>query len=90
MDQEQYVHRRKGRYMAQLLEEFEAELEPRLPQGVADAFKALVRRKLNAFATDVTDLLAGGDDTVKNGAAQALEDGLFADTRTTQAKQRGS
>lgn len=80
MDQEQYVHRRKGRYMAQLLEEFERELEPRLPQPVAEGFKAMVRRKLNAFATDVTDLLER-DGEAKNGIAQDIEDRLFPDKR---------
>lgn len=74
--------------MAQLLEAFEAELEPRLPGGVSADYKALVRRKLNAFASDLTDLLgrqSAGE--VKNGAAQDIEDRLYADTRNTQ---RGS
>lgn len=84
MDRGQYVHRRKGRYMAQLLEEFEKELEPRLPSEVAQDFKALVRRKLNAFAADVTDVMAGTGE--KNGAAQDLEDRIFPDNRRTRMR----
>lgn len=85
MDFEQIVNRRKGRAMAQLLEEFERELEPLLPAETASAFKALVRRKLNSFADDVTEsmkLVLGQAE--KNGAAQDIEDRLFADTRNQQ------
>lgn len=90
MEIEQAIDRRKGRAMAQTLEEFENECEPRLPAAVATAFKAFVRRKLNAFASDVTELVkAEREGWVKNAAAQDIEDRLFADTRATQG-QRGS
>lgn len=88
MEIEQAIERRKKRAMAQTLEKFEEDCEPRLPANVSDSFKAHVRRKLNAFASDVVELVrterAG---YVKNAAAQAVHDRIFADTRATQ---RGS
>lgn len=81
MDFESYVERRKKRYMAQLLEEFEREIEPHVSAGASQAFKALVRRKLNSFSNDVIDLLKL-DGTERNGSAIDLEDRLFPNGRT--------
>lgn len=64
--------------MAQTLEEFEKKIEPLLPADVAEEFKALVRRKLNAFAADVEELLAL-EDKAKNGYAEEIVDRLFPD-----------
>lgn len=66
--------------MAQVLEEFERELEPLLPAEKVAGFKALVRRKLNGFAGDVIDLLRL-EGTARNGAAIDVEDRLFPDGR---------
>lgn len=80
MDRTQYVHRRKGRYMAQTLEDFEKQIEPLIPQEVAERFKGTVRRKINALACDVCelfDLEDGGQDF--NGYAREMRDKL--DTR---------
>ena len=71
-----WVHRRKGRYMAQTLEVFEERVEPLLPAEVAKEFKALVRQKLNAFAADVVELLEL-NDKAKNGVAQDIADRLW-------------
>lgn len=73
-----YVHRRKGRYMAQTLEEFEKHIEPLVPAEVASHFKALVRRKMNALAADVIELIEL-EDKAKNGVAQDIADRLWPD-----------
>ncbi len=66
--------------MAQLLEEFERDLEPLLPADVVEGFKALVRRKLNVLASDVVDQVkVERQGLVQNGAGQALKDSLHAD-----------
>ena len=81
-DAENYVNRRKGRAMAQILEVFEEKLEPLLPGEEAESFKALVRKKLNGLATDVTDVLKQADGTVKNnGVAEDIHNRLSADSR---------
>lgn len=78
MDRTEYVRKRKGRYMAQLLDEFEREIEARLPPEVSQAFKALVRRKFEAFAVDVIEVM-GLEDTVMNGAARDIKDRISPD-----------
>ena len=66
--------------MAQLLEEFERELEPNLPADLVKNFKALVRRKLNVLASDICEAIEDDQHGVKhNGSAQALKDTLHAD-----------
>lgn len=80
MDRREFVHKRKGRYMAQTLDEFEQDVEPLIPQEVAAKFKGTIRRKLNALAVDAAELLELADgDLEQNGYAQDLRDRL--DTR---------
>lgn len=77
MDQGQYVHRRKSKYMAQTLERFEATIEPHLPPEAAgdiQDFKGLVRARMNALAVDAVDIFTL--DGVPNGAAQDLRDSI--------------
>lgn len=82
MDREQYVHKRKGRYMAQTLESFEDEIEPLLSASVSSKFKALVRRKMNALAVDCCELMKLEENgQLNNGAAQAVKDSIFPDGR---------
>jgi hypothetical protein len=56
----EYVHKRKSRYMAQVLEEFELHLEEPLKaaglHGEIQNFKGLVRARINALATDAVDV----------------------------------
>lgn len=78
MDKAQFVQRRKKRYMAQILEGFEEDIEPHLPSeaaGVTQAFKGLVRHRLDALANDATDVFSLGDGEV-NGVAQEVRDRL--------------
>jgi hypothetical protein len=67
--------------MAQTLEWFEEHIEPLVPSEEAKEFKALVRRKMNALATDAAELLELGNDMVKNELAQDIDDRLFPDGR---------
>jgi hypothetical protein len=66
--------------MAQLLEEFERDLEPLLPSDKVEDFKALVRRKLNVLASDIVE--KAEDERrglIQNGVGQAVKDQLHAD-----------
>lgn len=80
MDQAEYVHKRRKKYLAQTLEHFETHIEPHLPQDAAGAvqdFKGLVRARMNALAVDCVDLMALERRAMEqNGAAQDLRDRL--------------
>lgn len=66
--------------MAQTLEWFEEHIEPLIPSERAQEFKALVRRKMNALATDASELLELSDgDKVENELATDIKDRLYPD-----------
>lgn len=66
--------------MAQLLEEFERDLEPLLPAEKVEDFKALVRRKLNVLASDIVEKAEDErQGLIQNGVGQAVRDRLHAD-----------
>lgn len=89
MDRQQYVHKRKGRYMAQLLEEFENEIEPLVPADAAAKFKAMARRKMNALAVDCVELMnLEGTQQAINGHAQDIRDRLHPDAARTTGDRR--
>jgi hypothetical protein len=78
MDRADYIHKRKARYMALLLEAFENDIEPFLNDDADTArknFKGLVRARINALATDAADLMSL-DGQVQNGVALDLRDQL--------------
>lgn len=78
MDRADYVHRRKGKYMAQTLEIFERDIEPLLPagsEGTAQSFKGLVRARMNALATDAVEIMSLDGGAI-NGVAQDMRDSL--------------
>lgn len=77
MDREQYVHKRKKKYMAQVLEAFEERIEPHLnaeAAGDVQDFKGLVRRRMNALAVDAADVMELTGQI--NQAGQDLRDRL--------------
>lgn len=74
MDKTGFVHRRKKRYMAQLLEEFEEKVEPDLSPAVAAEFKATVRQKLHALALDACEIISLKPGEEINGAMIELRD----------------
>lgn len=84
MDKANYVHRRKKRYMAQLLDNFEEHVQPHLPPDVADRFKGKVRKKMHALALDSVEIINLKPGEEINGYAVELRDRLHADSRPTQ------
>jgi hypothetical protein len=79
MDRAEYIHKRKARYMAQVLEAFEEQIEPHLPEAVnakRQSFKGLVRARINALATDAVDLMSLGEQQEQNGLGLELRDQL--------------
>ena len=81
MDKAAYVHRRKKRYMAQLLEEFERDVEPLISPDVAAKFKGTVRRKLHALALDSCEIITLKPDEELNGVVVELRDRMHAEGR---------
>lgn len=83
-----YIQGRRRRYLAQVLGEFEAKVEPHLDlddRGVerdVKNFKALVRMRLNALAVDAADALkAALQGKSINQAGQDLRDRLHPEGR---------
>jgi hypothetical protein len=70
-----FIHRRKGRYQAQILSEFEESVEEHLPPEIATNFKGTVRQKLNAMAVDISEVIVIEPFEV-NAAAIELRDDL--------------
>lgn len=91
MDRAEYVHKRKNRYMAQFLDEFEKQCETRLPADVLEAIKIEARRKFTALATDVCELIELKDEAM-NGFARDMrdqaEDGHAAPSATREEARR--
>jgi hypothetical protein len=69
--------------MAQVLDEFEKEIEPRIPKAQAQTFKALVRRKIDAFTVDVIEVMKLAPDQEINAHAQSVKDSLHPDAAVT-------
>lgn len=83
MDKQAAVHRRKKRYMAQILGQFDEEVAPHLPSDVADRFKGAVREKLHAFALDANEINSLKPGEEQNGHAVELRDRLGISPRPT-------
>ena len=82
MDKAAYVNKRRGRYLAQLLEAFEEHIESQVDDADAVAtFKSLVRQKMNALATDAIDVMSLREDEAINGYAIETTDRLFPNGR---------
>lgn len=84
MEKAQYVHKKKKRYLAQTLEEFERLVEPLLPnrddKRVKD-FKGTVRRKMHALAEDSVEIMSLEPGVEINAAATALRERVEPETR---------
>jgi hypothetical protein len=74
MDRTEYVQKRKGKYMAQVLESFEEELEPHLEDypGAVQDFKGLVRARMNALAKDAVEIMSLREGDAQNGLGLEL------------------
>lgn len=78
MDKANFVDSRKKRYMAQILDAFECDIEPLLDAGsagVVQDFKGLVRSRVGALAADAIDVIHLDGGAI-NGAAQEIRDRL--------------
>jgi hypothetical protein len=86
-----YVDRRRAKYLAKTLEKWDVEVEPKLmrvledypgdTQDLLDAiddFKRTVRGRYRDFATDVTDVMKGADTPIINDLAVEIRDRLGA------------
>jgi hypothetical protein len=77
-----YLGRRKNRYMAQILTEFEETLEPVLRrQGKAqeaEAFKGFIRQKMHALVVDMGQVLNLKPGEEINALALELRDRIFS------------
>lgn len=84
-----YVDRRRAKYLAQSLEQWDVEVAPKLAkileehhgesQDLLDAiddFKRTVRRRFQDFATDITDVMKGSETPVINDLAVEIRDRL--------------
>lgn len=87
MDKAELVHKRRRRYLAQLLEAFEEAIEPLVnnPESVAD-FKGLVRAKMNALAVDSIEVMNLRPDEAINGYALETTDRLYPHGRPHSAQ----
>lgn len=74
MDRQSFVHKRKKRYMAQILDEFEADVEPFVSTEIADKFKGTIRRKLHALALDSCEMISLKPGEELNGEIVVLRD----------------
>lgn len=83
MDKQAAVHKRKKRYMAQILTQFDAEVGPLVPLDVADRFKGAVREKLHAFALDAIEIDSLKPGEEQNGHAVELRDRFGIQPRPT-------
>lgn len=85
MTKGEYIHKRKARYMARVLEAFEEHIDPHLPDtanGSRQHFKSLVREHINALAVDAVDVMSIGEDERQNGLALEFRDQLPPTVRT--------
>jgi hypothetical protein len=85
MDRSDFLQSRRGRYLAQTLEEFERTIEPLVPVEVARDFKALVRRKFGALAKEAVDLMEL--DGEMNGIAQDMKDRIHTDSAPARGRR---
>lgn len=80
MGRDEWVQKRRKRYLAQVLEHFEQHIEPLLDRdaaGVVQDFKGTVRARFNALAVDALDLMALEERALEqNALGQELRDQL--------------
>lgn len=85
MDKGELIQRRRKRYLAQAMEEFEDKIVPLLPETatqVVDSFKGILRQKFNALAVDAAEVAALGEGEAVNGYAIEARDRAYPHGRT--------
>jgi hypothetical protein len=90
MDKSDLINRRRGRYLAKVLGDFEDTIAPLIPPGneaAVEAFKGRVRANINALASDATELVELHGVEL-NGVAQDLRDTLYPHNSPTRTPVR--
>jgi hypothetical protein len=85
MDKSELIQRRRKRYLAQAMEEFEAKIQPLLPRNTTlavETFKGTLRQKFNALAVDAAEIAELGEGESVNGLAIEVKDRAFPHGRT--------
>jgi hypothetical protein len=85
MDKTELITRRRKRYLAQAMEEFEEKIQPLLPansHSAVQSFKGTLRQKFNALAVDAAEIARLGDGEEVNGLAIEVKDRAFPHGRT--------
>lgn len=81
MDKQALVHKRKKRYMAQVLDAFDKDIAPQVSPETAEDFKGIVRRKLHALALDSIEFMSLKEGEEVNLAAIELRDRMHPEGR---------
>jgi hypothetical protein len=79
MDRSELILKRQKKYLGQTLRAFEQDLQARLPEDVAQRFKAVVRQKFRLLGEDAVEIMELDDQTELNGHAIAQRDTLDPD-----------
>jgi hypothetical protein len=86
VDRSDYIQKRRRKYLAQVLDFFDSEVVPLIPDAenaiAVDEFRGLCRAKFNALAVDATDVM-NLDGYAKNGLADDVRDRLLAERTAT-------
>jgi hypothetical protein len=81
MERSDLIVKRQKKYLGQTLGIFERDLQARLPDDVAERFKAVVRQKFKALGDDAVEIMELDDTTELNGHAIAVRDTLEPQAR---------
>lgn len=89
MERSEYIQKRRRKYLAQVMDFFDENVVPLIPQGtdltLVEEFRGLCRAKFNALAVDATDVM-NLDGFQVNGLADEVKDRLHADGRHATAR----
>jgi hypothetical protein len=83
MERSELILKRQKKLMGQLLRDFDTNLLPRLPEDVAQRFKAIARQKFKALAEESIEIMELDPETELNGHAIAVKDTHSSDARAT-------
>jgi hypothetical protein len=74
MDKAAVIDGRRKKHLAVLASDFERNIQPRIPDEVAQTFKALLRGELKTFSDEAAAISELDRNTELNDHAQAMRD----------------
>lgn len=74
MDKAALIDKRRKKHLSILANDFERAIQPRVPNDVAQKFKALMRGTFKQFAVDATEIAELDRKLELNDHAEALRD----------------